>query len=203
METVRHFFKRAMQIVLVIIITILVVAILVLIRAATAPVPTSALIEQTKALPAWKIDENLAGYEELAKRDPENELYQAKVDHYRAKVQERDREADAERERREEIRRAKAAEAQAEAARRASVHGEEPLAWPNGKVPIVDSYIKSIAKDPGSVEYFDWGPVIYGEGYGWMVKCDWGARNSFGGMVRRTDLFIISKSRVIDVLQQP
>jgi len=44
------------------------------IRNATAPTPTPELAAQTKALPAWQIDENLAGYEELAKREPENEL---------------------------------------------------------------------------------------------------------------------------------
>lgn len=54
-------------------------------------IPTDVLYAETRALPASDFEGNLLGYRELARREPENDLYKQKVAHYEAKKRSSDR----------------------------------------------------------------------------------------------------------------
>lgn len=76
--------------------------------------------------------------------------------------------------------------------------GKPPFANPfTGKVYAVEKYIKSTAKDPDSVKFYGWSKVKYNESRGWLVQCDWGAKNSFGGMNRSAEWFEIKNGQVV------
>lgn len=173
---------------------------------------------KARAIPASDAVANLAAYEELLRLVPDDERYLSKVEHYRPLAEEQqvaraaaaaERQKEQERiqaERTKEQARIQAAKAK-EAARiraineeRERKHGEAPInsGW-DGSVLEVKNYIKSVAKDPGSVKYEAWGPVEYSEERGWVVQCDWRAKNSFGGYVRTVNTFYIRFGRVVDV----
>lgn len=92
------------------------------------------------------------------------------------------------------------AERQAENIRkvRIAMHGEPPenSAW-DGSVRCVKRYLEKIVKDPDSLKFGDWGKVMYNDKDGWLVWCEYRAKNSFGGYVRRKKWFVIQNNRVI------
>ncbi len=86
-----------------------------------------------------------------------------------------------------------------ERAKRIAKFGEPPQnsAW-DGSVRCVKDYLKAVAKDPDSLRYENWSKPYYSED-GWLVKCDYRAKNSFGGYVREVKWFIIRHGIVVDV----
>jgi len=88
---------------------------------------------------------------------------------------------------------------QKERAKRIAKFGEPPQnsAW-DGSVRCVKDYLKVVAKDPDSLRYENWSKPYYSED-GWLVKCDYRAKNSFGGYVREVKWFVIRHGIVVDV----
>ena len=66
----------------------------------------------------------------------------------------------------------------------------ENSSW-DSSVYQVKYYLKTNLKDPKSVEYIDWSPVIR-EGSYYMVRCKYRAKNSFGGYVIENKIFFIN-----------
>ena len=62
---------------------------------------------------------------------------------------------------------------------------------------LVKRHLKNSAKDPESVKIYGMTELYYTP-KGWAIGADWGARNSFGGMVRSSTIFTLSKKQVID-----
>ena len=62
---------------------------------------------------------------------------------------------------------------------------------------LVKRHLKNSAKDPDSVKIYGM-TELYRTPKGWAIGADWGARNSFGGMVRSSTIFTLSKKQVID-----
>jgi len=70
-------------------------------------------------------------------------------------------------------------------------------AW-DGSVRQVDTWIRSNLKDPDSLEYIDWSPVVKKEGGGYLVRVKYRAKNSFGGYVIEEKVVILdSRGNVI------
>lgn len=59
--------------------------------------------------------------------------------------------------------------------------GPTNSAW-DGSVPEVRIWIKKNAKDPRSVEFIEWSPVVR-DGQNFLVRVKYRAKNSFGGYV--------------------
>lgn len=88
-----------------------------------------------------------------------------------------------------------AAEVEAEA--RVAKFGAPPTAsaW-DGHYIEVETYLEGIARDPDSVE-FDGCTKVYHTPDGWLVGCNWRARNGFGGMNRQANWFTVRNERVV------
>ena len=63
------------------------------------------------------------------------------------------------------------------------------MVWACARVGF-EGGIKKFAKDPDSVQVFDY-YITYNSGSMYDATIDWGARNSFGGMVRHTSVITI------------
>lgn len=83
---------------------------------------------------------------------------------------------------------------------RVALHGEPPESsgW-DSSVRCVKRYLGNIVIDPDSLEFEKWGRIMYNDNDGWMVWCQYRAKNSFGGYVRNTNWFIIQNNRVVDM----
>ena len=83
---------------------------------------------------------------------------------------------------------------------RVAMYGEQPInsGW-DGSVLCVKRYLKEIVIDPDSLEFEKWGRVMYNDDDGWVVWCQYRAKNSFGGYVRNTKWFVIQYNRVVDM----
>lgn len=68
-------------------------------------------------------------------------------------------------------------------------------AW-DGSVSQVKSWISNNAKDPSSVQYIEWSPVTKTKD-GYMVRCKFRAKNSFGGYVINNKIFTLSSSGTV------
>ena len=158
------------------------------------------LLEEARALPASAYSANLDAYSKLLKLDPGNEEYEAKVAHYRGALDAQLEQARLETEARALEEQRIAAEQREEQARREAKFGPQPVqsGWDNA-VPIVKRYLKSIANDPDSIKYERWGALQYSETDGWIVTCDWRARNGLGGYVRQINTFVIRHERVVEM----
>jgi hypothetical protein len=90
-----------------------------------------------------------------------------------------------------------------------AVYGKRPETsdW-DGKVYLIDDYLKANLKDPASLEYIQWWkltPFIWGERdasgagaqNGWQVSVQYRARNSFGGMVIERQTFLIRDGKIV------
>jgi len=88
-----------------------------------------------------------------------------------------------------------------EQAKRIEKFGEPPQnsAW-DGSVKCVKDYLKAIAKDPDSLKYESWSEPYYSE-EGWIVRCNYRAKNSFGGYEREIKYFLIRHGAVVEILQ--
>lgn len=79
----------------------------------------------------------------------------------------------------------------AEEQKRIDKHGECPAS--STFKATVEQILKNGAKDPESVRIYKMSEIFYNEKDGWICEFDWGARNSFGGMVRSSDWFVAHK----------
>jgi len=67
----------------------------------------------------------------------------------------------------------------------------------DGSVEIVESFIKSNAKDASSIEFLEWSKVTsFGE-Y-WIVRCKYKGSNSLGATVTENKWFYIQNEKVVD-----
>ncbi len=84
-------------------------------------------------------------------------------------------------------------------AERVARFGEPPYssAW-DRSVSCVERYLRMAAKDPDSLVFENWSEVFYSED-GWVVRCDYRAKNSFGGYERAANWFVIRQGRVVEV----
>ncbi|MCF6175943.1 MAG: formylglycine-generating enzyme family protein [Victivallaceae bacterium] len=76
--------------------------------------------------------------------------------------------------------------------------GPPPVAsiW-SGSYNEVITFLKSVAKDPDSIKIYSSSKVFYNDTAGWIIQCDWGGKNSFGGMNRSINWFVINHGQVI------
>lgn len=72
----------------------------------------------------------------------------------------------------------------------------ENSAW-DASVPAVTDYLKSNLKDPDSFQAIEWSPVKKIESGGYMVRCKYRAKNSFGGYVVENKVFIMTTDGAI------
>ncbi|PKL17920.1 MAG: hypothetical protein CVV49_08480 [Spirochaetae bacterium HGW-Spirochaetae-5] len=75
-------------------------------------------------------------------------------------------------------------------AERVSKFGKE------GSVGMVHYYLTGIMKDPDSLE-LNCGETFYNKKDGWLIKCDWRGKNSFGGYARKVNWFVIRNEQVV------
>jgi hypothetical protein len=64
-------------------------------------------------------------------------------------------------------------------------------AW-DGSVYQVEDYLEDHLKDPDSVQYIEWSAVVK-IGSGYVVRCKYRAKNSFGGYVLAHQYFRMDK----------
>jgi hypothetical protein len=84
-------------------------------------------------------------------------------------------------------------------AERVSKFGESPERSPyDNSVYCVKRYLKSVAKDPDALRCDEWSDVYYSKN-GWVVKCVFRGKNSFGAYVRDEKWFVIQHGEVVDV----
>lgn len=63
--------------------------------------------------------------------------------------------------------------------------------WTGAVAPALD-YLKKNLKEPDSLEVIEWGKVKKA-GTGYSVRCEFRARNSFGGYNVQTEVFLFNK----------
>ena len=74
----------------------------------------------------------------------------------------------------------------------------ENSSW-DGSVYQVKAWYRKHLKDPGSVEYISWSPVVRNKNGTFMVRVRYRAKNSFGGYVIGEDVCGLSANgRVLD-----
>lgn len=61
---------------------------------------------------------------------------------------------------------------------------------------VIERHLKETVNDPESVKIYRMSR-LYRDPQGWVIDAEWGARNSFGGMVRQTTRFTLSQKEVI------
>lgn len=68
----------------------------------------------------------------------------------------------------------------------------------DGSVQCVKEYLNAIARDPESLKYEKWSTIFHSDD-GWLVLCEFRAKNGFGGYNREAKWFVIKYGRVVDV----
>jgi hypothetical protein len=76
--------------------------------------------------------------------------------------------------------------------------GEPPQKGPWGSIRCVKEYLNATARDPESLKFEKWSDIFYSED-GWLVLCEFRAKNGFGGYNREAKWFVIQYGRVVDV----
>jgi hypothetical protein len=149
---------------------------------------TKEILAELKAIPASEFEENKTLYQQLARLNPDNTAYREKLDHYSQKLKEK-----FEKERKEQEK------LKADQEARIAKFGEPPTksSW-DGSYYIIERYLKRIANDPASLELNGCTKVYHTE-TGWLVGCDYGAKNAFGGMIRQSNWFTIVRDQVIQM----
>lgn len=143
------------------------------------------LEEKVKNIPSSNISENLNIYKQLSSLAPENSKYKQKIVFYTDKLNQQ-------RLKKEKEKRAYN--------KRIALFGEPPTnsGW-DGSVSCVKRYLKTIAKDPDSLEFEKWGKVMHNDDDGWLVWCQYRAKNSFGGYARNANWFVVRHDRVVEM----
>ncbi|MFA7667934.1 MAG: hypothetical protein WCX93_01160 [Burkholderiaceae bacterium] len=139
------------------------------------------LLAILKAVPASNYEANIKHYRELTKLAPDNPRYKEKLAHYGSKLA------------------AKKQAAEKEKQTRLAKFGEAPVAssW-DGTYRPVNNYLDKALKDPDSLKV-EGCTKVYHTKNGWLVGCDYRARNSFGGMARESKWFTIRHNVVVNV----
>lgn len=88
--------------------------------------------------------------------------------------------------------------------KRVAKFGEPPQksAW-DGSVSCVKRHLKVAVDDPDSLKFDFWSDVSYNDNDGWIVKCEFQAKNAFGAYVRDSKWFIIQHGHVVEVRESP
>ncbi|NQD37452.1 hypothetical protein HPT27_10470 [Permianibacter sp. IMCC34836] len=74
----------------------------------------------------------------------------------------------------------------------------------DGSVLQVEKFLERTLKDPSSFEAISWGAVEKNQNGTFRVRCQYRAKNSFGGFVIETKVFVLdSTGQVINVLTAP
>ena len=126
-----------------------------------------------KQLPASNLKANYDGYKKLLALDPDNALYKQKAEYYGKQVRKRE-------------------------AFLASI-GPKPTAsaW-DGHYYEVERYLKRHLKAPDSLKW-NGCTEVYTNDLGWLVGCEYRAKNSFGGYVIEQAWFTIRNGSVVKV----
>ena len=69
----------------------------------------------------------------------------------------------------------------------------------DNSVNIVKRYLREAAKEPSSLKFESWSQVYFNENDGYVVKCIYRGKNSFGGYSREAFWFVIQHGQVVDV----
>ena len=139
------------------------------------------LLSELKKIPAEDIEKNLSKYDELRKMFPENEIYKKKFSYYKEKLDKK------EKEKKEFIDRFGTAPHQ--------------RGW-EGSYYEIEIFLKSIANDPDSIK-IERCTGAHPSEYGWLVACDYRGRNAFGGIIRKSNWFLIQHGQVFQILDAP
>lgn len=91
----------------------------------------------------------------------------------------------------------KARKTELEKRRLQALKGPKPMRseW-DGSVSCVEDFLKKNLKDPDSLKYIEWSPVVDG-GDKWLIRVKYRAKNSFGGYVIENKLFGIQQNQVV------
>lgn len=145
---------------------------------------TKELIARLKMVPSSEFKESRDLYQQLVQLNPDNTTYKQKFDYHSQKLTEKLEKEKREQEQREAL---------------IAKFGEAPTrsAW-DGSYYAVKGYLKRVANDPDSIEIDDCTNSYYTE-RGWLVGCNYRGRNAFGGMIRKSNWFIIVHDEVIQM----
>jgi len=86
-----------------------------------------------------------------------------------------------------------------------SGYGDPPQQsfWDNS-YPIVKKHLNRAAHDPGSLVIEGWGKLSWNRDLGWIVPCEYRAKNVFGAYVRCLHWFVIRNGQVAEIkLEDP
>jgi endonuclease YncB( thermonuclease family) len=138
----------------------------------------ASLEKKVKPLPVSDTYGNLKIYLELLSLAPDNHKYKRKVKYYQSHA----------------TRKEKAM------ARKKSDHGKKPVSsGRDGSVSCVKKYLKQVTKDPDSLKCDNWSKIYRDKKNGWVVRCTYRGKKSFGGYARSTNWFVIRHSKVVEV----
>jgi len=127
------------------------------------------IVKNLKKIPSSEIYTNSNMYRELNELFPLNKKYNKKLAYYENKITELEKRI-----------------------------GKYPQVSSWDGVPYAaERYIKSIAKDPDSVEFDGCNKIRFSDD-GWVTSCKVRAKNSFGGYVLNVYKFTINHNRVIN-----
>ena len=131
------------------------------------------LYGKTKKLPASDLTGNIEGYTKLLTYSPENPTYKKKLAHYQNQLN--------------------------AWKKKIAPFGPKPKAsaW-DGHYYAVEHYLDRTLKDPESLEW-EGCTECYTNETGWLVGCEYRAKNSFGGYVREARWFTIRGGQVVNV----
>lgn len=130
------------------------------------------LYEKVRNLPARKVGSNLEGYTKLLEFDPDNKVYQKKKAYYQTKYEAIEK--------------------------KVAPFGPRPKLSYSGYYREVERYLELNLKDPDSLKMGSCTETSYND-LGWLVGCEYRARNSFGGYVHEAKWFTIRSGQVIKV----
>lgn len=133
------------------------------------------LLAMLKTIPASQVENNLNKYYELLELRPSNTRYQAKVTYYQGKL------------------RAQRSRIHAQQAK----YGDAPVKSWNGSYAEIDNYLQRVAHNPKSVDVAQCTQALFDKTAGWVVGCEYRAKNAFGGLVLAQDWFTIIHNEVI------
>jgi len=135
------------------------------------------LLARASKLPANDLEANRDLYQQLLTVNPSNASYKAKYADYNTRLRQR--------------------EAVEQDRIRQFGPAPQASAW-DGSYSEVKDYLRQVMNDPESLR-MDGCTKVYHVEHGWMVGCDYGGRNAFGGMIRQTNWFIIRQGRVVEM----
>lgn len=137
------------------------------------------ILKRLKTIPSSNFKLNKELYSTLLRFEPDNKKYKEKVKFYTDKFNKAE------------------AKKEEELALRLLKFGNPPTssAW-DGTYHVVERYLKRTAHDPSSIEMYSCTNVRRNKD-GWLVGCEYGGKNAFGGMIRKANWFTIRHNTVV------